>query len=364
MDASRIVERWRDELRYGDLESELGRQDAEELRRVRRALDELEHALRKAGDGPAKLDGVSCWWLAHAGTGLPRGDVERAQAVWREVAARGGKGSALVAVSLLALVGSALHPADVPFWREVLAFTRPRDRSSADRQHVAVAALALLAAVRDEPAAWEGLLSTLEEGKDAARGRAARWTADALLARERPPSEAVEAALVRCATEDKALLPRFFARRALAALGREVPRDVLEGSYVFDVRPQRREDVLRRVEVASDSTLDDLHYAIQDAFRWDADHLYSFYVSGKAHDMETELSAPWEEQPEGPDYSTDVALGELGLRRGNRFLYLFDFGDDHRFSVRVVEVKESADRDRLPRVVEAVGRAPEQYSAW
>jgi hypothetical protein len=45
-----------------------------------------------------------------------------------------------------------------------------------------------------------------------------------------------------------------------------------------------------------------------------------------------------------------------------KFLYLFDYGDEHRFEVQLVEVNPDAPRDvRYPRVLETHGKPPRQY---
>jgi hypothetical protein len=47
------------------------------------------------------------------------------------------------------------------------------------------------------------------------------------------------------------------------------------------------------------------------------------------------------------------------------FLYLFDYGDEHRFSVKLVEVNPDAPKDaQYPRIVETRGANPEQYKSW
>lgn len=52
------------------------------------------------------------------------------------------------------------------------------------------------------------------------------------------------------------------------------------------------------------------------------------------------------------------------LVQGNciRFLYLFDYGDEHHFEVQLVDVNHEAAKDiSYPRVVERHGRNPSQY---
>ena len=54
-------------------------------------------------------------------------------------------------------------------------------------------------------------------------------------------------------------------------------------------------------------------------------------------------------------------IGRLGLERGQRFLYLFDFGDEWKFNVRVEEILDSDVPPIRPLVIGSKGEAPEQY---
>jgi hypothetical protein len=55
-------------------------------------------------------------------------------------------------------------------------------------------------------------------------------------------------------------------------------------SYTFRINHRALPEVWRDIELAEDQTLEDLHLAIQQAYCWHDDHLYSFYMSGKAWD--------------------------------------------------------------------------------
>ena len=192
-------------------------------------------------------------------------------------------------------------------------------------------------------------------------------------------------------------------------------------TYTFHVSLPSTGRAWRKIEMRADQTLEDLHFAIQDAYDWDADHLYSFFMSGKAWDtsteyclpegcdplgepmydeeeeewpeltaeerkeslrallgggegmtveeMEAHLAAFWEEylaeEDLGPGNVQTTTLEELNLKSGQEFMYLFDYGDEWRFKVRVHAINENADPDaEYPRLVESVGEAPEQYPAW
>ena len=247
-------------------------------------------------------------------------------------------------------------------------------------------------------------------------------------------------------------------------------------TYTFHVSIPNTGRVWRKIELTGDQTLEDLHFAIQDAFDFDADHLYSFFMSGRAWDPETEYclprgADPWGldlgDEDEGEDEGGDeldaetkealaaalgdrpapetfdemlgmvrndpalrevvakllveqtgapagmvdlvlshadelstltpeafarehldevpeellaqladddlfedemagdvreTALASLGLKKGQTFLYLFDYGDEWRFKVRVHAINPAADPAvEYPRLVEAVGDAPSQY---
>ena len=131
-------------------------------------------------------------------------------------------------------------------------------------------------------------------------------------------------------------------------------------TYTFKVTYQRKPSVWQLIEIAADQTLDDLHHAILRAVKFDPDHLYSFFMSGRAWDGATEYASPY---GEGPN-AAKVKIGDLGLRMKQRFLYLFDYGDEHRFSVQLVSINPEAPKGRYPRIVESHGKAPRQYSGW
>ena len=204
-------------------------------------------------------------------------------------------------------------------------------------------------------------------------------------------------------------------------------------TYTFHVSLRGGGRVWRKIEMRSDQTLEDLHYAIQDAYECDADHMYSFFMSNRAWDSSTEYTLPedadpWdldlvgededdeglaagaavvEETAEdmltelielgltaegqqqaqeilddpaldeaekierlqlladsflddvwGDDFTGDVretTLADLDLQVGQKFLYLFDYGDEHQFQVRVHAINPDAPEGDYPAIVESRG---------
>lgn len=57
-------------------------------------------------------------------------------------------------------------------------------------------------------------------------------------------------------------------------------------------------------------------------------------------------------------FSCDYTLSQL-LSENQKFLYIFDFGDEWRFSCHVLRITdEKCDK---PEIIKSVGEAPEQY---
>jgi Plasmid pRiA4b ORF-3-like protein len=100
------------------------------------------------------------------------------------------------------------------------------------------------------------------------------------------------------------------------------------------------------------NSLYELHAAIQSAFDWDDDHLYSFFVGKREYQGD----------PMGGGVD-EIDLGSLGLKVGTKLRYLFDYGDANEFDVEVLEVKKATKEllDAGDYVYQTFGRPPEQY---
>jgi tetratricopeptide (TPR) repeat protein len=131
-----------------------------------------------------------------------------------------------------------------------------------------------------------------------------------------------------------------------------------ERTLIFQVTPWYDLGVSRTIELRADQTLHDLHRAIQNAFGFDDDHAYAFFLNNRAWDGTFEYGGP---EVESPHQADAARLGTLPLRKNKRFLYLFDFGDELRHEVRVVGEGAADAQGRYPRILGSVGAAPPQY---
>jgi hypothetical protein len=293
-------------------------------------------------------------------TALPAQVVTRTESLYRRVYELGGTGNTYTQEGLLNLIALAQDADSVPFWLEILSFAKPRDAFRQRRFTQGLSALALMAIQKELPAAYQGLLNVAKtHSNNKARGLALHYLGKVYAATERPLPEELKTEILRITAADPAFESRFQARVLLGEHGAPVPPDNPGGVYAFKVKFMWDKRIYRTIELRSEQTLDELHFAIQQAIHWDADHLYSFYMNGELYDDRYGFSCPYEE--DRPPWTDEAVLGELGLVLGHKFLYYFDYGDSHKFEVEVVAIHPQADDEKYPRVVEAHAEAPAQY---
>ncbi len=295
----------------------------------------------------------------HGGVGFTTADLPRAQKLYRRVYEARGTGGSSIQKSLLTRMAEAEDPETVPFWLEVLNLSRPRDSFSTQRHTLALAALARLAIVRDVADAHAALREAIQHAHPDVRAVAVSYLSRTYAETRRPFPPDVLDDLTDIAMHDAAFAPRFQARAVLREAELPVPLDNPGGVYAFKVKFMWDKRIFRTIELRSEQILDNLHFAIQEAIGWDADHLYAFYLNGKLYDEQYAFVCSVDEEAL---FSTDEAvIGELGLVVKQKFVYLFDFGDSHQFEVEVLGIHPQTKKGKYPRVVESQGTAPRQY---
>lgn len=330
------------------------------VEQTKAGLDELEQYLASHPEKPnyRNMRYMLSPWTARIN--VSGKDVARAQELFRRVYQMGGSGSNFIQEGLLTIVAIAQDPASAPFWEEILEYSKPRDSLNNQRKTWALAALALQVINQDSHAAYQVLRKISQTHQSPkTRGKAVFYLDQAYQYAERPLPEGLQEEITRISTEDPAFEPRFQARASLRAQGLQVPNDNPQGVYSFKVKYQYAKGFYRTIELLSDQTLDELHFGIQRAIHWDADHLYSFYMNGVLYDRHFAFACPYED--DNPPWTDEANIGELGLVKNHKFLYHFDYGDSHEFEIEVVGIQAQAEDVTYPRVVDQKGEAPSQY---
>lgn len=110
----------------------------------------------------------------------------------------------------------------------------------------------------------------------------------------------------------------------------------------------------REIEVPLSMTLKGLHDSIQAAFLWLDAHLWEFELAGRRYGPLTD-----EDFGGGRVYKANVArLTKLRDENIRKFVYTYDFGDDWKHRIEVLDLVTAPSGSRLPRYVGGQWRTP------
>jgi hypothetical protein len=165
---------------------------------------------------------------------------------------------------------------------------------------------------------------------------------------------------------------------SIAALGRQLVDAVAPDPFSHPAPPSarrpRRPDVVtlrvrvdlrdtkpplwRRLEIASDMPLSELHVVLQIAFGWTDSHLHRFSSGTSIHDRDAEAYLmPFEVDEGEPGIPEgEVRVDELLVEVGDQISYGYDFGDGWMHTVRLEAVSPRA--GTTPRAACTAGRRP------
>jgi hypothetical protein len=168
---------------------------------------------------------------------------------------------------------------------------------------------------------------------------------------------------------DLELVPKSILETGGAA-PRPIRRSIMTqtGTHILRVTLQDEPTIYREIEIESQRSLSALAKAIVEAFDFDFDHAFGFYPKLTGQDVmrsqpKYELFADMEGEGDAKSVKkTRVASVFPDL--GHKMLFLYDYGDDWRFVVEVIGLGQWVETTRYPKVLEAVGKAPEQYGSW
>ena len=120
----------------------------------------------------------------------------------------------------------------------------------------------------------------------------------------------------------------------------------------------------RVIEIPATHSLYDLHSYIQEIVEFDNDHAYLFFA-GRSHTNKKILYSDGPATPyESGDYG-NILLAEIYPMKGLKLYYIFDFGDNWIFEIKKMRKKKVAlENTRYPRVIDALGKNPDQYRDW
>ena len=132
--------------------------------------------------------------------------------------------------------------------------------------------------------------------------------------------------------------------------------------------PLIRSECIRVIEIEYDASFLQLRRAIQKAVDFDNDHLFQFYLDRHPgqHAYTIGGEPSWNGSNAVRRYRKINIAGTWPLPTGYKLYYLFDFGDQWIFQINKTQHKDKVPQSGViyPRVIEAKGKNPAQYSDW
>jgi hypothetical protein len=141
-------------------------------------------------------------------------------------------------------------------------------------------------------------------------------------------------------------------------------------TYIFKTSLLHSPKISREIEVPENTNLYKLAEAIVGAYNFDFDHCFGFFskITETGYfdsERKYELFADLEESETfGSSESGSVKktkISEVWQNIGDKIMFLFDYGDNWQFIIELINFGRKELRQKYPRILKKVGRAPKQY---
>lgn len=141
--------------------------------------------------------------------------------------------------------------------------------------------------------------------------------------------------------------------------------------YRFKVSLEDNEDIFRDIDVKAAHTFEQFHTIIQEAFKFDAKHAASFFVSDDYWRKGQEVTLrkedlPLDEEEIRKKVGPKKLMGEVKIAKyieqpHQRFVYVFDPVVQWSFLIEMIKIAEENPKLTYPSIIKSYGNPPKQY---
>ncbi|HQQ94481.1 MAG TPA: hypothetical protein PLQ93_07995 [Bacteroidia bacterium] len=141
--------------------------------------------------------------------------------------------------------------------------------------------------------------------------------------------------------------------------------------YRFKICLEDNEDVYRDIDIKAGQSFEQLHEIIQQAYKFDAKHAASFFVSDDYWRKGQEITLRKEDLPleeeeirakvEPKKLMSDVKIAKYIEQPHQRFVYVFDPEVQWTFLIEMIRITEEKPKMDYPCIVRTQGNPPKQY---
>ena len=129
--------------------------------------------------------------------------------------------------------------------------------------------------------------------------------------------------------------------------------------HIIQIHLEHKTDVIRDIEIPSDKSLEDLHYAIIDALELNKNEIASFYMTNEEFELlqEIPLFKIDEEDSSMLDMS-EITIASVFPKIDSQLIYVYDFLKMWRFLVSYS--KETENKSEKIEVINSIGEMPKE----
>lgn len=141
--------------------------------------------------------------------------------------------------------------------------------------------------------------------------------------------------------------------------------------YRFKVCLEENEDIVRDIDIKASQSFEQFHKIIQEAFKFDAKHAASFFVSDDYWRKGQEITLNKEDLPLEEDeirsgvdpkkLMSETRIAKFIEQPHQRFVYVFDPQVQWTFLVEMLRITDENTKLNYPAIVKSAGTAPKQY---
>jgi hypothetical protein len=142
-------------------------------------------------------------------------------------------------------------------------------------------------------------------------------------------------------------------------------------AYRFKVFLEDNEDVFRDIDIKAAQTFEQFHTIIQEAFKFDAKHAASFFVSDDYWRKGQEITLNKEDLPldeeeirkkvDPKKLMAEIKIAKYIEQPHQRFVYVFDPQVQWSFLIEMIKIVDDNPKLNYPAIVKSYGTAPKQY---
>jgi len=115
----------------------------------------------------------------------------------------------------------------------------------------------------------------------------------------------------------------------------------------------------RHLKISDQATLEELSDEILEAFDFINDHAHAFFLNNRPWTEDDCYYAEFVDEDNEYRHTCDYTLKKARLYVDQKFVYVFDFGDDWQFRCRILKIID--EQTEIPEVLRSKGESPCQF---